>query len=52
MVIRTKSGEYRAESGASLLDFLGVRQEAVGWEYSGTGKTRLLNGRIGTIFRR
>jgi HK97 family phage prohead protease len=30
MVIRTKSGEYRAENVAAVLDFLGVRQEATG----------------------
>jgi HK97 family phage prohead protease len=30
MVIRTKSGEYRAEDKAALLEFLGVKKEAAG----------------------
>jgi HK97 family phage prohead protease len=30
MVIRTKGGEYQAESGATLLEFFGVKREAAG----------------------
>jgi HK97 family phage prohead protease len=30
MIIRTKSGEYRAENKAALLDFLGVKEGAAG----------------------
>jgi hypothetical protein len=30
MVIRTKSGEYKAGDKTALLDFLGVKKEAVG----------------------
>jgi HK97 family phage prohead protease len=30
MIIRTKSGEYRADNAVALLDFLGVKQEAAG----------------------
>jgi HK97 family phage prohead protease len=30
MIIRTKSGEFRTENKAALLDFLGVKQEAAG----------------------
>jgi HK97 family phage prohead protease len=30
MIVRTKSGEYRAETSGILLDFLGVKSEAAG----------------------
>ena len=30
MIIRTKSGEYRADNSSMLLDFLGVKKEAAG----------------------
>jgi len=30
MIVRTKSGEYRAETSSALLDFLGLKKEAAG----------------------
>jgi hypothetical protein len=30
MIVRTKSGEYRADNPVVLFDFLGVKKEAVG----------------------